>query len=70
MSRAKPLRGAEGALDILIFSEQGATVAIDGVLHRGFAFDWFKFSGNPFWRKWGAALICGRFQRSAFTKQT
>jgi len=30
MSRVKPLRGAEGALDILICSEAFATVAIDG----------------------------------------
>jgi hypothetical protein len=32
MSRAKPLRGAEGALDILICSENRAAIAIDGVL--------------------------------------
>jgi hypothetical protein len=29
MSRAKPLRGAEGALDILIYSEKRVANAID-----------------------------------------
>jgi hypothetical protein len=32
MSRAKPLRGAEGALDIPIFSELWLAIAIDGAL--------------------------------------
>jgi hypothetical protein len=32
VSRAKPLRGAEGALDILICSEKRVAVAIDGFL--------------------------------------
>jgi hypothetical protein len=31
MSRAEPLRGAEGALDILICSEKSVAAAIDGV---------------------------------------
>jgi hypothetical protein len=30
MSRVQPLRGAEGALDILICSEESVAVAIDG----------------------------------------
>jgi hypothetical protein len=30
-SRAKPLRGAEGALDFLICSEKRVAVAIDGI---------------------------------------
>jgi hypothetical protein len=32
LSRAKPLRGAEGALDSLFGSEQTVAVAIDGFL--------------------------------------
>jgi hypothetical protein len=32
MSRAKPLRGAKGAIDILIYSENRAAISIDGFL--------------------------------------
>jgi len=35
MSRVKPLRGAEGALDILICSERFVAVAIDGAMRSG-----------------------------------
>jgi hypothetical protein len=35
MSRVKPLRGAEGALDILFGSERFAAIAIDGAARSG-----------------------------------
>jgi hypothetical protein len=45
MSRAPSAPPRSGfALDILIFSEEGATIAIDGVLHRRFVFERSKFS--------------------------
>jgi len=36
LSRVKPLRGAEGALDSLIRSEETPSIAIDGAPHRDF----------------------------------